>query len=469
MRTLNGADRYQLYIESPTHHQHTLKVLVLSRRELRRPLTLERVRQWAGEVLPACPPLRWQVAALPGGRPVWVDRPHLDLDHHVQAATVAAPGGREELGALLGRLDAIKLDRTRPLWRLWLVDGLADDQVALVWSLHHALADGLGTVAILEDIFDDGPDGRSTASAPSPPHEELPGTAALLGIGIRGVAERTAHLPALLGRSLRSVRVVRSWRRAGVVGPARPFRAPMTPFGHTISANRVCATASVSLDDVQDVRRVTGCTVNDVFVAVASGALRAYLDQRGLGAARSLTAGMPVSIRTPDQAGDYGNLISTWFFRLATDEPDPLTRLRAVHDALRSTRALAEARRSQRLQLDWMEHTLAFKAYVGFGNLTTRRAGRPPFNVILSSVRGPHRLWFDGAPVTEIQSYSQLAAGIGLNMTAWSYDGRVTVGLVACPEHVDDLWALADQVGPALDELRSHALEGRAHDQDVAV
>lgn len=457
MKNLNGADRYQLYIESATHHQHTLKVLLLDPAPLRQPLTLERLRQWAGTTLAQCPPLRWQLAALPAGRPVWVDSPDFDLDYHVNREVVAAPGGREELASLLARLQETKLDRARPLWRLWLVEGLADGQIALVWSLHHSLSDGGGTVTLFDQIFDHGPDDRPADPVRSPSIETAPDSWTLFVAGLRGFLVRLAHLPVLVTRSLRAVHVARTWRRAQVVGPARPFEAPVTPFGHTITSHRTSATASVPFDEIVALRQGTGATVNDVFLAMTGGALLSYLADHGRIPRRSLTAGMPVSIRGPEQAGSFGNFLSTWFLQLATDEPDPLARLRAITRATRTVRALATERRSEQLQSDWMEHTLLFKAYVGFGNLTTRRIGRPPFNVIVSSVKGPATLWFDGAPVTEIQSYSQLAAGVGLNITAWTYNGKMTIGLVACPEHVSDLSALADRMAPALAELTAAA------------
>lgn len=457
MRQLNGADRYQLYIESVTHHQHTLKVLRFDPADLRQPLTLERLRRWAEVTLPRCAPLRWRIASLPAGRPVWIDDPGLELRYHVNREVLPEPGGRDEFGRLLARLKETKLDRSRPLWRLWLVEGFADGGAAFVWSLHHALSDGGGTVSILEQVFDHDAYPASAGEVTAET-EEAPGVAALAGMGLGGFATRTVRLPALIGRSFRAARVNRAWRRAEPIGPARPFQGPVTPFGHAITPRRTCATASVSFRDVAEVRRAFGCTVNDVFLTLASGALASYLAHRGELPERSLTAGMPVSIRTPE-VGLFGNHLSTWFIRLATDEPDPVARLEAISRATRAVRQLSVERRSERLQLDWMEHTLLFKAYIAFGNLTTRRAGRPPFNVILSSVKGPVPLWFDGAPITEIQSYSQLAAGIGLNITAWTYGGKLTAGFVACPEHVSDLWDLADRMAPALTELRSAVRE----------
>ena len=463
MRQLNGADRYQLYIESASHHQHTLKVLRFDPADLRQPLSLRRLRSWAAEMLPRCAPLRWRIASLPSGRPVWFDGADLDLRYHVNREVLPEPGGRLEFGQLLARLKETKLDRSRPLWRLWLVEGMADGGAALVWSLHHALGDGSATVSILEQVFDHDPHPAKTDGV-TWESEAVPGFGALAGLGLRGFLTRTARLPSLVGRSAHAVRVSRAWHRTGPIGPARPFQGPATPFGHAITSRRACATASVSFRDVTEVRRALGCTVNDVFLAMASGALASYLANQGELPERSLTAGMPVSIRTPEE-DPYGNLLSTWFIRLASDEPDPVARLEAISRATRAVRQLAVERRSERLQLDWMEHTLFFKSYIAFGNHMTKQVCRPPYNVILSSVRGPVPLWFDGAPITEIQSYSQLAAGIGLNITAWTYGDKLTAGFVACPEHVSDLWDLADQMAPALAQLRSAI--GQAVDEGV--
>ena len=185
----------------------------------------------------------------------------------------------------------------------------------------------------------------------------------------------------------------------------------MTPFGQAITPRRSCATASVSFREITEVRRALGCTVNDVFLAL--GQRGACLVPRQPGAAPRAVAHRRHPCVDPDPGGGPVRKPPEHLVPPPRDRrarPDP--RLEAIHRATQAVRRLTAARRSERLQADWMEHTLLFKSYIAFGSHMTKRAGRPPFNVLLSSVKGPRPLWFRGAPITEIQSYSQLAAGI---------------------------------------------------------
>jgi len=453
VRELTGNDDYQLYEESAVQHQHTLKVALIDPTRAHEPLTLDRLRSWAAASLPAVPPLRWRVARLGRGRPVWIDRPEFDLDYHVRAETLPAPGGRAELAEVLGRLKASKLDRDRPLWRLWLVDGLADGRVAMVWAIHHAVADGGATVELLDRVYQHGPDERPVPAADVPTEEPDPTRRALLAANARQFRRKVRDLPSLAARSVYSVRVGHRLRLAGIEGPVRPFEAPMTHFNQPLTARRCAAWASLPLEDVFRVRRAFGVTFNDVYLAVVSAALRRYLSDHDELPDLPLTANVPVSLRDPEARGEFGNQVFTWQVRLTTDVDDPVERLRGVSTFTRNVRETLAARGDDGLQREWMDYTVGFKAWVALGNLAVRRAARPPFNVIVSNVKGPEPLWFDGAEVTEIFSFSQLVAGLGLNLTAWSYDGRLGIGVVACPEHTPDLWGLADHLAPALAEL----------------
>jgi len=207
------------------------------------------------------------------------------------------------------------------------------------------------------------------------------------------------------------------------------------------------------LDDLKTGRTAFGCTVNDVLVSVCSGAIRAYLERRGELPRASLSASIPVSVRQEHELDDYGNRITHWFVTLATDIADPVERLGVIGTATRAARASHEARQSETLVEEWMSYKVLWRRWIAFGSTAAGFARRPTFNIIVSNVRGPQPLWFDGAPVTEIVSVGELAMGLGLNLTAWSYRDRVSVGVAACPEHVPDLWDLVDGLPVALAEL----------------
>ncbi|MCJ7439423.1 MAG: wax ester/triacylglycerol synthase family O-acyltransferase [Acidimicrobiia bacterium] len=456
MRQLAGADGHHISVETPTQPQHTLKCMILDPASAHEPVTFERLRTWAAAALPQVAPFRWQLAPPPMGlgHPFWVDRPELDVDYHVRVTRVAAPGGREELAAVLGQLlGGELLDRSRPLWQLWLVEGLAESRVALVWKVHHSLADGVASVRMFSAVLQHGPDERPVVPEAAPSPDPDPTRRRLFLRMVRSVVPNAAHLPALVNRSLRATRIGRERRREGLEGPARAFASPATRFNRTFTAHRSCAWASLAMSDLKTVRAAFGCTVNDVLVAVCSGAIRSYLERSRELPRTSLSASIPVSVRQEHELDDYGNRLTTWFVTLATDVADPVERLRANRAATRAARASHAARHSETLVEEWMDYKGLWRRWIAFGTTAAGLARRPSFNTIVSNVRGPEPLWFDGAPVVEILSVGELAMGLGLNLTGWSYRDRIAVGVAACPEHVPDLWDLVDGLPVALAEL----------------
>ncbi len=455
-----GADEYHLYVEAPYQPQHTLKSMLIDPAGAHEPLTFDRVREWAGNVLPHIEPLRWQLAGRPIGlgHRFLLDRPELDLDYHVRLAIAEPPGGREEHSAVLGRIMAGSLDRARPLWQLWLVEGLTDGKVALVWKLHHALADGGGCVDLFEAAFQHAADERPQLHAQRPPADPPADRMELVREGWRTIPPRVKKFPGLVYRSLRAARVGSRRRKQGLPGPARPFEAPETRLNRPFTPNRSCVWTSLPFDDITTVRKTFDCTVNDAFVAVSAGAIRNYLERRGELPDKPLTTNIPVSIRADHERGIFGNRVSTWFVSLATDVADPVERLATIKHNTRAAREYYEARHSERLLFEWQDYDWLFKPFVMMGHVSTRLAKRPAYNTIVSNVRGPKPLWLDGAEILDVQSMGQLASGLGLNLTGWTYRGQMHVGVVACPEHVPDLWDLADGLPVALAELKGAAL-----------
>lgn len=456
MRLLSGADGHHISLETPTQPQHTLKCMILDPTSAHEPITFERLRTWAAAVLPHVPPFRWQLAPAPLGlgQPFWVDRPDLDVDYHVRVTRVAAPGGRTALATVLAQLlGGELLDRSRPLWQLWLVEGLADGRVALVWKVHHSLADGVASVRMLSSLLQHDPIDRPVVPTATPPRDPAATRRRLLAPALRSFAPSTAHLPELVRRSLRASRIGRERRRAGLGGPAKAFDSPPTRFNRGFTAHRACAWGPLAMDDLRAVRTAFGCTVNDVLIAVCSSAIRTYLERHGELPRASLSATVPVSIRKEHELDDYGNRLTSWFVTLATDVADPVERLAAIHAAIQVARASHAARSSETLVEEWMRYKVLWRRWIAFGGTAAGLARRPTFNLIVSNVRGPEPLWFDGAPVEEIVSVGELAMGLGLNLTGWSYRDRMVVGASACPEHVPDLWDLVDGLPVALAEL----------------
>lgn len=455
MRRLTGEDNSFLAWENAAQPQHTIKVLVLDPIRGPRPLTFEAVKALVPDLVARVEPLQWQLLAprLRFGRPWWIARPHVDVDRHLRRITLAAPGGDPELAAAIEAIFHDRLDRGRPAWQLCYVDGLADGRIALIWKIHHAVADGTASLRILEALCSNG----NPPSTP-PRDERRPALWRWLPMVARHQLAALIGLPRLIARTGAVTRTILRRRKAGKPGYAEAFAAPGARFNAPLTAQRRFAFRGCDMDTIKRVARAFGVTVNDVFLTVCSGALRAYLDRHGELADESLTAVVPVSMRPPD--GDpWGNKVARWNVALATDVADPVDRLAAIAAATRTAREV-QAERDLWLQHDWMEYWPLFwfysRALPLIGERTTHR---PTFSLIASNMRGPQQLCFEGAPVERLISSGPLVFPMGLNFTGWSYEGKLTIGVLACGDHVADAWEIADQLPVALAELAA-SVEG---------
>lgn len=428
MRPLHGSDLFHVREERVYGRPaHTLKVAVVGGRP-----DAEELASWAREVLPCRAPFTWRLADHPAllGRPHWVDTtPHAE---QIVRHTLDAPDG---LDAFLGRLAGERLATDRPPWRLWVVDGLDDEQVALVLQMHHALADGAASVRIWEELFADQPD---------PPVAETTLAPVRTADSLRRHGRLLRDLPRLLTR-------LRANADAAKVQPSAPdrnagyFEAPPTAFNERLTDDRICAFVTLPLATIAAARRSLDGTVNDMYVALCAGALRAYLQEHGHLPDDSLTATSPVGLERP---GPYGNAMTTWFVRLATDEADPRTRFESVQASLGAARRLQDL--DPTLLYDLQDHARFYGFTWRVLDIAERRKGRPTFNVIISNVRGPAPLEWRGHPVVALRSLGPLAGTMGINFTAWSYGDDFTVGLHACRDQVPDLARLAELLADEL-------------------
>lgn len=457
MRPLAGADAQFLYAETRTQHYHTLKVLVLDPSGSHQPLDFDTFKAQFASDSAVVPVFHWQLvmAPLSLAHPSWLWRPELDLDYHVRRAAVPSPGGEREFCEVLSEIASTGLERDRPLFQMWWVEGLAGGRLAYVTKLHHALADGLSSAQLLLDATQQGPDDEFR---PPPLRvegpEPLPTRRQQLADALRFDGHLALGLPRFIARLLRFV-AIGSWRAvAGKGRPAGPYAAPITRFNQRLTPHRWFANVDLPMAELKRVRRVFGCTLNDAFIAVSAGAIRRYLELQGELPDVPLTAALPVSIRTPEQQRTYGNRLSSWFVGIATDVADPVERLRAIQRNTAAARESWEAK-DRDLQHDAMEYGYAYRAWMGFmGMLGRRFSGRPTYNVVLSNVRGPGKpVYSNGASVVALRSMGPLTEDLGLNLTGWSYADTMSIGVVACREHVPDIWELADRLPEALHEL----------------
>ncbi len=459
MERLRGIDAVFLYMETPTAHMHTIKVAVLE------PApgvdySIERVKADLRERLHLLPPFRRRIVEVPLGfhHPVWVEDAAFDLDHHVRSRTVPSPGGRHEMDAVISEIASDPLGRRRPLWELWLLEGLADGRVAAVGKVHHAVADGVAIAALLANVMDPSLSGLAEPGMrPRWSPEPLPSRARLLRDALRDHVRQLAHFPALLRRTMHNLAAfARRRRRAAVVSPLPICDAPKTSFNGALTARRAFVSTTLPLAQVRVVREAFGVTLNDVLLALVSGSLRHYLGVRGERPARSLIAEVPVAT---DRAGERrlaGNRLSNIFTSLCTDVDDPAARVRAVHAVTRAAKELHDGLGPD-LYEEWTQYApprpFAWTMRL-YSRLRLANRHAPPVNVIVSCVPGPRvPLAWPGGRLEAIYSVGPVIEGAGVNVTAWSYVDRLCVGVLTCPDLVPEPREIADGLQDALAEL----------------
>lgn len=465
MQKLAGADSLFVFNETPTRHQHTLKIAIVDPAGSDAPVTYEALRDQIREALPLLEPFRRRLVKVPFNiaHPYWADVEGCDVDYHVQHAAVPQPGGARELADVISMIASVGLDPGRPLWQVWFVEGLAGGEVAYVAKVHHALADGVSSAQLLAEIAAD-----TAETTPMPESHELvgepvPTPPAMLRRGLRDFVRLVLALPPLLLRTWRWSRALRARSRAGEARATKPFAGPHTRFDARLTANRLLVYETFPLSDIKDVAKAFDARVTDVVVAMASGALRRYFARHGELPDRSLTAAIPVSVRKPAERRQWGNRIASWYVPLATDVADPVERLDVIMRGTRAARAELDATDPE-LQHRWADYWRLFRlATFAFPKMARPFLGRPSYNVIISTVPGPPRpLFRHGAQITHVISMGPLVEGMGVNFTGWSYAGEMTIAVMACREHAPDLWDITADLRASLDELKAAAVARRS-------
>jgi diacylglycerol O-acyltransferase len=462
MEQLGGLDATFLYCETPTMHLHVCGLLILDPSTMPSGYSYDRIRSMAYERLPKIPSVRQKLARAPFnlGRPFWVDDPDLDIDRHLHRVVLEPPGDERSLAHVVGDIASWSLRRDLPLWELWVIEGLADGRVAILVKMHHSTIDGVSGANMLGHLLDLEPE----PSAPSSSSDEWrarppPSPFELLG---RAVAARLAE-PVELARLVPATafRLATTLWRLGRQGDkatptTMPFTAPRTLFNATITARRSVAFTDVALADIKKVKDAFGVTVNDVVTAVVGGSLRHYLEDRGELPERPLLAAAPVSVH--DQTAERGGTtkVSVMFSTLATDEKDPLERLRTIASANKRAKEIHQMVGADTL-MRWAEHFWLNAFSLGarlYSTLHVADHHRVVHNLILSNVPGPPvPLYMAGARLVGLYPLGPITDGAGLNVTVLSQEDRVGFGFITCPELVPQVWDLADAVPEALGEL----------------
>ena len=469
MKQLSGLDATFLYMETPTTFGHVTGLMIFERPSPEYDpyaAVYAKFASLVGEI----EPFRRRLVEVPFGldHPYWVADPNFDLDFHIREIHLARPGMVDQLGEQVSRIVGRPMDRTRPLWEVYVIDGLYNDRWALLTKYHHATIDGASGQLMLEMVTETEPDAPPPGDGPSWESEPLPGDVELLRRAVGNLATHpftAARLGTRIVRRLAdaagidSVSSAAAQAGAGIKAVARLGKedgprialpttsAPATPWNKTITPHRRFAMRTTSLNNVKRLKEATGGTVNDIVMAVCAGGLRQYLLAHDALPDRPLRAMVPVSIRTGEEEDPWTNRVSAIVAELPTDCADPLERVARCRQAMLDAKRTFELVPANEL-VDVTRYStpvLATSAVRLASRLRLADRIAQPFNLVISNVPGPREpLYFAGAQMLHQFPVSIVTDGQGLNITVVSYLDRLDFGFIVDRELVPDVWDLAD-------------------------
>ena len=457
---LNPLDVSFLYIEEPTTAMHVGGLCIFAPPP-DKPFDYDRLVEIISDRIGSIPRYRQKVKWVPGNlaSPVWVDDQDFDVTYHVRRSALPKPGNIDQLRDLVARLQSRQLDRARPLWEMYLVEGLSDGRIAIITKTHHAMVDGVSAIDIGALILDLTPEVRETERTDWTPHPEPSGLSLVAGAVtdlvrspatvVDNVRNTVTDARANAGKILAAV--------GGIAAVARGGQAPSSPLNAPIGIARRYGTAATDLDDYKRIRKTHGGTVNDVVLATVSGALRTWMQTRGenVGRSSNVRAMVPVSTRTTDEKGSHGNRVSSYFVDLPVGEPSAVMRLHQVSYAMGG---LKESSQSVGAESLVRMSGFAPPAVHSMGARLVSTVSRRLFNVVVTNVPGPQfPLYANGAEMLEVYPVVPLAKGQVVTIGLTSYNGGVYYGLNADRDAMPDVDVLASCIEESLAELLDSA------------
>jgi diacylglycerol O-acyltransferase len=457
---LTAVDASFLHQEGPDSHMHVGGLTIVQGPPPAMEQFLEQIRRR----LHLVPRYRHKLAytALDSGRPVWVDDPSFNLEFHVRHTALPSPGGWEQLQDLTARIFSQGLDRSKPLWEMWLIEGLEDDRFALISKTHHALIDGIAGVDLATVLFDVTPDppplrhsGRAWEPHPEPDATEL------VAVGLRAAVRASAEMAsAALGALTHPDRTLARAREAaegvGEIVWAGLNPAPATPLNVEIGPHRRFVGVAARLEDFKLVKDALGGTVNDVVLTVVTGALRSFLIARGVRTEGvEMRALVPVSVRTVGERHELGNRIAAMRGPLPVYIADPLQRLRFVRHSMDGLKESKQALGAEVIAGAQNFAPPTILAQASRLNFSTRL-----FNLIVTNVPGPQfPLYVLGRRMERVYPVAFLPQNHALAVAIMSYDGEMNFGLLGDFDALPDIESIGESIAAELAQLVGLARE----------
>jgi len=417
-------------------------------------------------------------------QPYWIEDPEFDLENHVRHRGLPRPGTMQQLGDFVCDVISTRLDRSMPLWRVYYIEGLEGGKVALVTKIHHAVIDGVSGAELLSILMDLAPEPRKVKPPDAPwMPDELPPPWKLTYITARNLLSRPGNIYKLLKETSPLIYAVgqNAWarRRAAQESKAQDVTeektggtAPRMRFNTTITARRSYAYQSLSLTDIKRVKNAFGVSVNDVVLCICAEALRQYLLEKKELPRQPLIAAIPMSVRTSEEKGSAGNKVTMARAQLATDIADPVTRLQALSRKMGKVKNTMKALPAK-LMMDWAHApppAVMAQAARLYENFSIQDLVNPPYNLVISNVPGPPApLYLAGAKVLANYPISIPYHGLACNITVFSYQTNLDVGITAHRGTVPDVEHLMQLMERALADLTHLAADsGAVHSKMTA-
>ncbi len=428
MKRLSGWDALLLYSETANVHMHTLKIAVIELDADRQGFDVEAFRRVIHGRLYKLDPFRYQLVDIPGKfhHPMWRENSEVDLAYHIRPWSLPAPGGRRELDEAIGEIASTPLDRSRPLWEMYFIDGLANNRIAVVGKIHHALADGIASANLMARGMDlvAGPQQELDSYEPDP----APTGGQLVRSAFRDHLRQMGKIPGTIRYTAAGIGRVRRSSRKLSADLTRPFTPPPTFLNHVLTPERRFATATLALADIKVTSKQLGVTINDLVLAISAGALRTLLLRYDGKADHPLLASVPMSF---DFSADRisGNRFSGVLVALPVDVADVRERVAQAREAADLAKEAPPGGAGVGQPVVGIPAPAPAESL--FRWLSGKDGQNKVLNLNISNVPGPReRGRVGGALVTEIYSVGPLTAGSGLNITVWSYVDQLNISVL---------------------------------------